>query len=422
MLLEVVSYMSSFGRRGGDKERGRGRVPTTYGGESPRLPLSPSPTLQMVLMIVAVALAGCPSNREAPAPPAKDSSNATAPRASVTLRLVVVNARPLAEAINRLRGEWAERSGGELAAQAVDWKDVADAKQLDADAIIFPSRYLGELCRRGWLRPVRGSVLDAQELKFADFFPLVRNELLKWGGETMALPLGIDATSFTSTSSVASRRPALALLLEAGPVAITNEKLGFLFDTETMKPRITERAFLEALTRLKQSAAPGENDVQAADSQNATAGLPLLGWNDRLISVSASTHNAASAFRLIAWLAQPEASTQLAHATEKMMPARSSLANSPQWYDPAISPEDRKSLSERLVTQLNGERCILVPRLPGIDDYLAALDEAVEAAIGDKMTPGAALQAAAVRWEAITDAAGRSAQRVAYLKHLNVAE
>ena len=44
------------------------------------------------------------------------ASAAATPRASVALRVLVVNEPGVAEAINRLRGEWAERSGGELSA------------------------------------------------------------------------------------------------------------------------------------------------------------------------------------------------------------------------------------------------------------------------------------------------------------------
>ena len=108
--------------------------------------------------------------------------------------MLVVNEPGVAEAINRLRGEWAERSGGELSATSSEWKDVAGAKSIEADVVIFPSRYLGELCTRGWLQPVRSSVLEGDEFNGGDVFPLVRRELMRWGGEVMALPLGIQVT------------------------------------------------------------------------------------------------------------------------------------------------------------------------------------------------------------------------------------
>ena len=173
--------------------------------------------------------------------------------------MLIVNDPPLVEAINRLRGEWAERSGGELTASATTWKELSTAKTLDADVIIFPSRYLGELGTRDWLRPVRQqSCSIATTSNSADIFPLVRNELIKWGGQTMALPLGVDPAAIDPQTF---RPRAIALLPHAAPHAITNERLGVLFDTETMKPRITEAAFVDALTKLAQP----KNDPSHSD-------------------------------------------------------------------------------------------------------------------------------------------------------------
>src|SRR6478609_2586722 len=70
--------------------------------------------------------AGCPHGKQAESEPAK--MEAGAPRASVALRVLVVNEPGVAEVINRLRGEWAERSGGEISVVLRDWKEVAGAK------------------------------------------------------------------------------------------------------------------------------------------------------------------------------------------------------------------------------------------------------------------------------------------------------
>lgn len=401
-------------KRVGDKERGRGGERRPYRNTSPLLPVSPSPTPCVFLLIVSLLLTGCPREQTQKAP-------AEPQRASVTLRVLVVNEPPLVEVINRLRGEWAERSGGELTAQTVAWKEIAEGKQLAGDAIIFPSRYLGELCSRGWLRPVRGSVLDDADLKFNDFFPLVRSEVLKWGGETMALPLGLDASAFAVANAKAPS-PGISLLLKAGPGAITDEKLGFLFDTDSMKPRIAEAPFVDALKRLAGTQTADNRDASTTVAPGSTSPLPLLGYGDRLIAVTASSHNAASAFRLIAWLAQPDTSTQLARAAEPTLPARSSLATSAQWYRSEMPQEERAKVSQLLTTQLNGLRCVLVPRIPGVDEYLAALDEAVTSATRDKVAAAVALQKAADRWEEITNAHGRDGQHAAYLKHLNIAD
>jgi hypothetical protein len=338
------------------------------------------------------------------------------PRLSVALRVLVVNEPELDEAINRLRGEWAERAGGELSASAASWADIAAAKSLDADVVIFPSRYLGELCVRNWLRPVRAAVL--KNVNSADFFPLVRNELIKWGGDTMALPLGIEPTAIVPP---AFQRPALWLLAHAAPNAISNERLGVLFEAETMKPRITESAFDDALTKLDRSFSESSG-IDKSTALVSERDLPLLGYGDRLIAVTASSRNAATAFKLIEWLAQPDISSQFARAGNEMYPVRVSLASSPDWYFEKLTATERAGIAKRLVAELSGEKCLLIPRIPGIDEYLAALGDAAKSAVIDRVPPQEALQAAAERWEQITDSHGREAQRRAYLKHLGINE
>src|SRR5262249_35022845 len=209
--------------RGGDKERGRqGGSMESIG--SPCLLVSLSPCLCWMFVCVAILLTGCPRGEQA-----KPQAAGETPRASGALRVLVVNEPAVAEAINRLRGEWAERSGGQLSASAAEWKDVAGAKNLDADVIVFPSRYLGELCARGWLQPVRTSVLEGDTFNAADIFPLVRHELMRWGGDTMALPFGVQVT----LPGVANAsHPGLSFLALAASSGVTNEREGALFDPQ----------------------------------------------------------------------------------------------------------------------------------------------------------------------------------------------
>src|SRR5262245_45032393 len=161
--------MNEYSRQG-DKQTGRqGDQSFRF---SPCLLVSWSPGLRCLAVFLALLLAGCPREKSQPAvPPAS-------PRASVALRVLVVDEPELVEAVNRLRGEWAERSGGELNAAGTTWKELNAAKEIDADVVIFPSRYLGDLCFRDWLRPLRSSVLESEELNAGDFFPLVRNEIV----------------------------------------------------------------------------------------------------------------------------------------------------------------------------------------------------------------------------------------------------
>ncbi len=388
------------------KHKETGRLVEKEGvASSPCLLVSLSPCLRCLLVCLTTLLTGCPREGPRPTPRAQ-------PRPSVALHLLVVNEPELAEAINRLRGEWAERSGGELTKSAKPWQEVIAQESVDADLIVFPSRYLGELCVRDWIRPIRPNVLESDDLRAADYFPLVRHELISWGGRVMALPLGIGPAV---VGERIDRHPALSLLAQAAPAAMTKERIGALFDSETMQPRITERAFVDALTRLAQST----NDSTSVGPAPALS-IPVLGYSDRLLAVTTSSRNAASAFQLLEWLAQADTSTQLARAGRGTMPVRRSLASSPQWYDPSLTSSERADLGKALEAALSGEQCLLIPRIPSVDNYMATLDDAVKSAVFDKVPPQVALETAAQRWEQITDAHGRDAQRQAYLKHLGI--
>jgi len=363
------------------------------------------------LATVWLALIGC--GREEPRVVGRSAATGQL-RPSVTLRVLVVNEAQLSEGIVRLQGEWMERFGGELTAFAVGWTDLASAKTVEADVIVFPSRYLGELCVRGWLRPMRPHVLESEQLDMADILPFVRRELIRWGGQSMALPLGINLPLMAETRD---QQPVLSFLLSVAPSLITDDRVGKFFDLQTMRPRITEPPFVEALSRLVERAGDSSEPTRCAIPP-----VPILGFGDRLIAVSTASHNAASAFKLITWLAQADISTQLARSASPMLPVRRSLAASALWYDPALTAGQRGELGKMLEAALSGERCLLVPRIPGVDEYLAALDQGVKSALFENVPAAQALEWSAQRWEQITDAHGRESQRAAYLKHLGIDE
>ena len=70
---------------------------------------------------------------------------------------------------------------------------------------------------------------------------------------------------------------------------------------------------------------------------------------------------------------------------------------------------------------LTRDDCLIVPRIPGVDEYLAELADAVEMALRGEQSPASALEQATNRWNEITDRLGRDSQRRAYLNHLGQA-
>ena len=115
----------------------------------------------------------------------------------------------------------------------------------------------------------------------------------------------------------------------------------------------------------------------------------MLGYAGRTISVTRCSRNAASAFKLLEWLACGEITNGL---SQRSVPA-----------------------ADLITRQLSQENCFMLPRIPAIDDYLEALAEAVT---DEKAAPKQALQSASEQWEKITTEQGRDRQRAAYRKHL----
>jgi multiple sugar transport system substrate-binding protein len=476
-----------------------------------------------------MTLAGCPAPDQPAAAVKRDQPPVS--RTSVALRVLVVNDPPLAEAVARLRGEWAERSGTTFSAAAIAWDDLSAAEMPEADVVLFPSRYLGELYEKKWLRPVRENVLQGEAVQFNDLFPLVRLRLISYDKQIVALPLGIELPDACFRNELFGERnrlpeiwpdylslfeagtargeaersslnweplqswPAVMLFARAASYAVSSDDASLLFDSQTMKPRLAEPPFVRSLTELRaatgaiarepQSATleqserteierklqdpraaswhvaagganiafglppaghrsltveegnrsptggeqigwarlPGASDAYSASARvwgklDRPRQVPLLGIGDRLAAVTTSSRNAATAFQLLAWLAEPEISTQFARAGDGTMPVRRSLASSSQWYDTTLSASERSDLAKALDDSLNGEVCFIVPRIPGIDEYLAALADAVEDVLADEAEPQAALEKAAATWEQITERRGREEQRQAYLRHL----
>jgi hypothetical protein len=352
------------------------------------------------------------------------------PGPSLTLRVLVVNEPELAEAIHRLRGEWSERGTGQMETTSATWASVAAAKSIDADVVVFPSRYLGELSVRGLLRPVRANVLASQEFRADDLFPLVRQRLMKWGGQTMAVPLGAQ---LISPQGDGQNRPALVWLARTAPEVVSRERLSVLFDSETMKPRIAEPVFVEALgemvassklpdERKNRESAPTTSLRSKDGRQPVESIVPVIGYGDRLAAVTASSRNAASAFKLLEWLARAETSSQFAAAGARVVPVRRSLVSSARWYDAELTTEERAALSKTVGESMSSDECLMIPRIPGVDEYLEALDEAVASATSKGVALRQALETAARRWDEITEARGRDAQRTAFLKHLGIGE
>ena len=425
-----------------------------------------------LLGLLTISL-GC---QETPPPPA---TNPAAPRrAAVELKILVVEDPPLAAGIKLLRGEWSERSGGELSIQEWTLNEMFNATELSADLIVYPSRLVGTLVDRGWLRPVRASVQSDSELALDDIFAPIRDSMLRYGGETYPLTLGDPPLMHLSSVSNGKREipryweqveqsliakstslkyPHAAEFLARGIAYTQNPSptVGW-FEVESMQPQLTTPQFERALRQMVANANPavqtdeevlalgwpGSVDVDPSiplrfsplpraeqvydplrktwQSNDSEIPLVLYGFGGRSMSVSNSTRNSASAFKLLTWLASESTATQLSPRSPATVWFRKSqLTKVDKWLASSGAESESTSAVTRLLTT---DRIYQIPRVPGIDEYLQALEAGIERALAEELTVEGTLAEFAAEWNSLTDRYGRDRQRVAYRKHLGLEE
>ena len=473
---------------------------------------------------VLLTTTGCPG----PSQPTGDQkagqkTAAPATRPTVTLEVLVVDDPALAAGVRLLRGEWTERTGGRL--QVTEWSmaELNDAMaqaepSLPADVVIYPDRALGALAAGGALRPMRSSVLDEPEMSPADWLPLVRERIVEFGDQTMAIPLGspplmlcCDSHSLADLDEpvpstwedyrrlaaklheqdkpcvlpLAGNAAAVTFLARTSSYSDRGSRDGLLFDPVTFAPRITEPAFVRALVEMTEELAahpqsldlslacgfaeaveavsrgraavafgwPGaarggedasENNAEGTTEQsrlgfaelpravriyNSTRGewitnrdeapVTVLGIAGRLASVTASGRNAASAFKLLGWLGSGKTATQLSsRSPATLWFRRSQQGDAARWLGDGGRADIRET-AEAASQALSRRICFQIPRIPGIDDYLQTLSEAVRQAVAGE-SPEVVLHRTTQAWEKITERLGPERQQFAYRGHLGL--
>ena len=139
--------------------------------------------------------------------------------------------------------------------------------------------------------------------------------------------------------------------------------------------------------------------------------VTLRGIGGRIGSIVRGSDHAETAFTLLAWLASKRGSEQLMSADVGFAPFRiSQLAISSQGIGDTSNQAAAKQYADRLSAALHRNEVLWLPRIPGAIEYMAALDQAVRAALGGEKTPHQALDEAAKQWKEITARHGAEKQ------------
>jgi len=270
----------------------------------------------------------------------------------------------------------------------------------------------------------------------------------------------------------------LVLLARAAPYAKHRDFYSALFDTDTMEPLIAGPPFVRALEELVAVAKLGPADALKQDPATARAAfwqgrcgmaltwptttaeidkapdaievgfaelpgsehvyhigkkawetraddavghVPLLGIAGRLGVVSDKSQHPETAFHLLFWLSGRKFGTDVCSVSPATtLFRRSQMKDLPSWVEKPISVAPAEEYAELTQETFRRQQWVFALRIPGRSEYLAALDEAVAAAVRGEKSPADALQDAADRWRQITERLGTEPQKAAYLQSLGL--
>jgi multiple sugar transport system substrate-binding protein len=189
-----------------------------------------------------------------------------------------------------------------------------------------------------------------------------------------------------------------------------------------------ERPTAEPQVKISVVELPGaevsyDRQRQTWDSRDASdVHVTLLMSSGRFASVSRRAANQQATANLLVWITGKEWSAQLAPVSSHVTLYRRQHLEKPEnWITtPNFSEAVRREYADVVSQSLSRPESVLSVRLPGRDEYLVALDEAVSRVVRGEASSKDALQEAAAKWNVITDRIGRDKQKEAYRRSLGL--
>ena len=280
-----------------------------------------------------------------------------------------------------------------------------------------------------------------------------------------------------STEPLAEGWAARLLLARAAAAALHRDQLSPLWNLETMEPLIAGPPFVRALEQLTKNnrgsseklLTPGkcfekfqageclfaigwpgntasgqsvlkENQIGlqhlpgSAEMFQPTTGqwepteksesfhVPLFSTAGRVASVTRASAQPRLATQFILWLGGPTVSSRVSATSSATTLFRSSQLKGDQWQAATGARGVLSQYGESLFSQPAAGRRFVMPRIPGSDEYLAALDHAVLAAVQEERPAEEALKKVAEEWRAITNRRGVSQQQRALRRSLGLGD
>ncbi len=172
---------------------------------------------------------------------------------------------------------------------------------------------------------------------------------------------------------------------------------------------------------------PGSTDVyhlaEATWQQRAAnepVHVPTLGLDGRMGAVTWSSRHATRAGQLLLWLTASDQGPRISSRSTHTTLFRQSYLDQPQlWVEPILATSAPQYAAVLAASQ-SRPSWLMMLRLPGQADYLAALDQAVRDAAQGKIAAQDALDQVATTWSQITQQRNIETQRQANLQSLGL--
>ncbi len=150
-------------------------------------------------------------------------------------------------------------------------------------------------------------------------------------------------------------------------------------------------------------------------AEDADHRVSLLAVAGRLGVVSNQTENQPAAFKLLLWLSDDRMSVQTSALSPAATMFRHAHRDAPGlWVEETVPHAAAVEYGAAAAAAFAHEQWLAALRIPGRAEYLAALDEAVAAALDGRSPPKDALEQAAQKWREITNRLDADKQKSAY--------
>jgi ABC-type glycerol-3-phosphate transport system substrate-binding protein len=163
------------------------------------------------------------------------------------------------------------------------------------------------------------------------------------------------------------------------------------------------------------------NQTWEKRSEDEDPQVPLLSIAGRIGLVSSGSQRPEAAFQLLFWLSGKQFGSQVCAPSPATTLFRRSHLESPQtWAERPMPASTAVQYAAQTATTLGRQQWLSVPAIPGNQEYLAALDDAVRQTVAGQQSATEALQQAAERWREITQRLGLESQKNAYRRSLGL--